>query len=171
MVGNKLTGVKHPYGQNMGRADSDGAGHYSNMPYAPEHIAELIRSHCKANKVSIRSLAKDMDVRHGTILSFLRGDTKSMRLDTAYKLAKAMDLNIWELLGESPPGTEEAQELIRRLHDLFRALRELRAARANADRDMEALEAELTQIESELGASGDQPLLLLAPSRSAQRFP
>lgn len=171
MVGRKLPGVKGYNGQNIARAESCPAVHYPAMPYAPERIASLIRQHCDETGVSIRALARDMDVSPGTIRAFLSGETKSLRLDTAYKLARAMGLTIWEFLGEVPPETLEVQALTRHLRGILQSFQELQQTRDQTARDIEALEGELLRIESSLGSLEGPSLQPAAPSRSAQRFP
>lgn len=141
------------------------------MPYAPDRIANLIRRHCEANNVSIRSLARDMEVSPGTIRAFLSGETNAMRLDTAYKLAAAMKLTIWEFLGETPPDNLEVQSLTRQLRGLFQSFQDLQATREQTAREIEALEGALSQIESALEPLGEQTPQSVGPSRSAQRSP
>lgn len=171
MVSRKLPGVKHNDGQNIARAELRPEGHYPAMPYAPDRIAALIRQHCEANGVSIRSLARDMEVSPGTIRAFLSGETKALRLDTAYKLAAAMKMTIWEFLGEAPPDSLEVQALTRQLRGIFQSLQDLQAIREQAAREIESLEGELLQIESALEPRGERPSQPVEHSRSAQRFP
>ena len=91
------------------------------MPYNHDHIERVLRRHLAESDISVRALARKAGIAPGTIQSFLARRTSSLRIDTAYRLAEAMGMELWELLGEQPPEMRECRRIIADLRRTLRA--------------------------------------------------
>ncbi len=82
----------------------NGSRRYSRgMPYDPDRIRQVIRREIRDKKIKLKPLAKKAGLGERTLSQFLDGNTASLRIETAYRLADAIGVSMVDLLGlESP---------------------------------------------------------------------
>lgn len=111
------------------------------MPYDPEQVRTAMRSVMEQKQLNPESWSGRIGAAPNTIRRFLDGSTNSPNLETFVKLADAAEVDLYELLGQTPPWREEAlaakaelrrisrerEQGLRRLRRLERALLALAA--------------------------------------------
>ena len=97
--------------QNTASALRGPLRHDGDMPYAPKKIGQAIEAVRKRLGISTNAWAKEAGLSEGTIRAIVDGTTASTKLVTIYKMAEAVGVPVWELLGEDVPWKKEYEEL------------------------------------------------------------
>jgi transcriptional regulator with XRE-family HTH domain len=128
--------------QNIAHAASSSpiAAEHPLMPYDPNRISGMVLKYKADTGLSWRALAERVGCSSGTLRAIAKGDTMAMRLDTAYRLAEAMGIEIWELIGDAPKEIGRSRALVAQLKAALAASRQAASAR-------DALEVEIAEFE------------------------
>lgn len=81
------------------------------MPYDRKRIADAIDRIAEREGLSINAWAKAAGLVPGTFRAIREGRTKSIALQTIYKMADGAGVPVWEVLGEDVPWKAEYEDL------------------------------------------------------------
>lgn len=81
---------------------SGGDSYASRMPYEPERIRQIIRREIREKNLKLKPLAMKAKIGERTLSQFLDGNTASLRVETAYRIADGIGVSIADLLGLEP---------------------------------------------------------------------
>lgn len=89
--------------QKSALPDRRSGGYRVGMPYDPEHMQAVIRRHVRQRGLKYKPLAEKAGVGERTVSAFLKGDTRSMRVETLCRVAEAAEIPLAELLNLDVP--------------------------------------------------------------------
>lgn len=102
------------------------------MSFDPKKLSDAIDRIAARRQISINAWATKAGLVPGTFRAIKTGRTRSVGLDTIYKMAEAVDVSVWELLGEELPWKARYEEL----RAVLVRIQELDAARASLFREV-----------------------------------
>lgn len=107
--------------QNSASALHTGLRHDADMAYEPKRVGRAIEAVRLRLGISTNAWAKRAGLSEGTIRAIVDGTTASTKLETLYRMADAVGVPVWELLGEDVPWKREYEDLrttLTRIQDL-----------------------------------------------------